>query len=239
MKKGNILISSARSGTNYFLSVFAKCFTDAFVVKEIFRPAGDSFPQLEELLGLNKDQVVELVGSNPLGLWQQITQKCSEQERVALAKIFYYHVDSDNALWSHFHDNNRVIHLIRRNPFDVFLSHKVASQTGKWQQFGSKGEPVEVQPLVIDAEELQAFISKQSAFIDATRARFRGADYHEVFYEDLAVSVDECVATISSIMGTPAPKSAISIGLKKQKDKTNADLVSNYDDVAQLDTPLF
>jgi len=236
MSNGKILLSSARSGTNFFLTVYAKCFPQDFVVKEIFRPAGDSFPQLEKLLSLGREQILELVKNDPLTLWQMIENKTAEEGRSALAKIFYYHVDQDNQLWAYFRKKNKVVHLIRRNAFNVFVSHKVANQTGKWQEFGKEAQPIEVAPLVIEKDELVAFLDRQRAHIEHTRSFFADADFTEVFYEDIAASADDCAETLCSIYGVPCPAEPISIGLRKQKSKTNEEIVANYDDVAELDT---
>jgi hypothetical protein len=238
MSNGKILLSSARSGTNFFLTVYAKCFPQDFVVKEIFRPAGDSFAQLEELLSFGSDQVLQLVKNDPLALWQMIESKTAKEGRSALAKIFYYHVDQDNPIWAYFRDNNKIVHLIRRNAFDVFVSHKVGNQTGKSQEFGKDAQPTEVAPLVIDKEELMAFLDKQRTHIDQTRSFFANADYAEIFYEDIAVSADDCAETLCSIYGAPCPAEPISIGLRKQKSKTNEEIVANYAEVAQFDAAL-
>lgn len=239
MSKGNILLSSARSGTNYLLTAYSKCFPRNFVAKEIFRPTGDSFPLIEELTGLNKDEVLALVATEPVELWQKIVSAAEAEEREALAKIFYYHVDKADPLWSHFRDNDKVIHLIRRNAFDVFLSHKVANQTGKWQEFGKNKAPTEVEPLVLNRAEVVAFMDKQRDHVDHARTFFAKADYAELFYEDIADSVDTCVKSICTVFERPLPSHPISIGLRKQKDKSNQELVANYDDVAEFDRFLF
>lgn len=239
MPKGNILLSAARSGTNYFLSVYSKCFPRDFVAKEIFRPAGDSFPLIEELTGLGKDEVLALIASDPLKLWTTIVDQAAAEERNALAKIFYYHVDTENPLWAHFRDNDKVIHLIRRNAFDVFVSHKVATQTGKWQEFGKDKQPTEVEPLILDRAEIEAFLNKQRGYVDHARAYFAGADYSELFYEDIAESTETCAQAICDLYGVPLPSHSISIGLRKQKSQTNRDIVANYDEVAEFDTFLF
>ncbi|MCA0922774.1 hypothetical protein [Pseudooceanicola nanhaiensis] len=239
MPQGNILVSSARSGTNYFLSVYSKCFPDAFVVKEIFREGGDSLPRLEELLGVGSQRILKMVENNPLRLWRNIKEACAEEEIPALAKIFYYHVEWNAPLWENFRKNDRVIHLIRQNPFDVFLSHKVAQQTGQWQKFARDGEAAPVEPLVLDPEELSKFIERQGEHIEKTRSFFKDANFSEIYYEDIAKSTEDCVAAISKIFEIDGPKQEVKIPLKRQKSATNQELVANYDEVAMFDKATF
>jgi LPS sulfotransferase NodH len=233
---GNILVSSARSGTNYFLAVFGKCFPEAFVVKEIFRPEGDSLALLEEFLGIGQEQIMAWVKADPLTLWQSILARAEQENRVALAKIFYYHAAPENPLWEHFRDHDKVIHLIRRNAFDVFLSRKVAQQTGKWQQFGTHSQSPEIPPLRLHREELVSFIDSQRAHVEHARRFFAKADFTELFYEDIAESTIACAERIGEILGRNIPANPIAIRLKKQKSKSNAEMVENYDEVREFDT---
>lgn len=239
MPKGNILLSAARSGTNYFLTVYSKCFPRDFVAKEIFRPTGDSLSLIKELTSLSKDEVLSLIASDPLKLWTTIVDQAAAEERNALAKIFYYHVDTENPLWAHFRDNDRVIHLIRRNAFDAFVSHKVATQTGKWQEFGKDKQPSEVSPLILDRDEVSHFIESRKVQVENARTFFNNSDYSEIFYEDIATSVKACTQKICDIFEVKAPSKGVAISLRKQKSKRNIELISNYDEVAEFDKDIF
>lgn len=239
MSKGNILLSSARSGTNYFLTAYSKCFSRNFVAREIFRPEGDSFPLIEELIGLNRNEVLALVAAEPVKLWQMIVTATEREEREALAKIFYSHVDRSDPLWSHFRENDKIIHLIRRNAFDVFLSLKTAIATGKWDEFGKHSSSTEVAPLVLNRAELVAFLDEQRDHVHHVRTFYANADYAELFYEEIADSVETCVRSICAVFDRPLPSYPISIILRKQKEKSNQELVANYDEVAEFDRFLF
>ncbi|MEL7301273.1 MAG: hypothetical protein AAFM92_12900 [Pseudomonadota bacterium] len=238
MPKSTILLSSARSGTNFFLAVYKKCFPDDFVVKEIFRRGGDNLDALAEQLGVSREQVIDLQISDPLTLWKRIKQSCESGKSAAVAKIFYYHDAENTALREHFRDNDRVVHLIRRNAFDVFLSERMARKTGQWQEF--KRTPAhEVESIELDPEELAAFRQRQTDFVSRAREFFCTADYTEIFYEDIAGSPGECATTLERIYGSlksPAPKQ---VGLIRQKKKSNRELVANYDAVKHLDGAIF
>jgi hypothetical protein len=238
MPKANILLSSARSGTNYFMSVYKKCFPDDIVVKEIFRKGGDSLAVLEELLDLPGEQILSLQETDPLALWRQIKAQAARQQVGAMAKIFYYHQPSDHPLWAHFRDQDRIVHLIRRNAFDVFVSYRMAQETGRWLDFGKSDKPP-VNRIRLDVQELEAFLDQQRTHLQRARHTFADSDYAEVFYEDIAASVQACAARIETIFGPLQTKPPHKIGLRKQKQTENSDLVENYDEVAHLDTNTF
>jgi len=234
-----MLVSTARSGTNYLLAVYQKCFPDEFVVKEIFRRDGDSFQQLEKLLRINNDEAIRMARYDALGLWQKVKVAAARGNRRAAAKIFYYHQQSSDPIWSHFKSNDQVIHLIRRNPFDVLVSLKVATLTNKWMDFGEKNSRPKDVGLSLDRSEVLSFIQEQHDYVEAKREFFRGADYHEVFYEDVKDSENTLAATLCAMRGVDAPSAPVKIGLKKQKVRSNAEIVLNYDAVADLDRQYF
>ena len=239
MSKANILLSSARSGTNYFLSVYKKCFPNDFVVKEIFRRKGDSFAALEDLLKMPRDRIMALKQANTREFWRQIEARCAEDTRGCMAKIFYYHMPQDKELWNHICTENRVVHLIRRNAFDVFLSTKIAVETGRWQEFDTNTPRPDTQQFTIDPDEVAAFLVKQRAHVASARTFFAQSDYSEVFYEDIAVSIEVCAARIAEIFGPLEAKAPSSVGIVKQKKKSNRELVANYDEIAHLDVEIF
>lgn len=236
---GSILVSSARSGTNYFLDVYKECFPSDFVVKEIFRDGGDSLKLIASLLDISTEAVVDKLEANPRAFWMRIEKQCADQGIRALAKIFYYHQSPEAALWSYFKNHDRVVHLIRRNPFDSFLSLKVATQTGQWQNRGKEQSAQDV-TVTLDPAELGAFIDRQKGFVEWTRRKFANAiDYRELFYEDIADSMDSCVAFIRDTFGPLEGPTPTSVGIKRQKTTTNDEIVANYAAVQHLDMRIF
>ncbi|QKK02411.1 MAG: hypothetical protein HND55_06970 [Pseudomonadota bacterium] len=235
----SILISSARSGTNYFLSVYQQCFPRDLVVKEIFREQGDSLPQLKRALGLSEDRILAMVRTQPSALWRLLMQHAGRSGVGVIAKIFYYHVAADDPLWMLFRRRARIVHLIRRNAFNIFLSREIARKTGQWQVFRHEMPSRRGNRRVhIGRGELEAFMSLHQQRVAAVRTRYADADYHEVFYEDIEDSIDACARRVCAIFGSGQPPEQPKIALKKQKRERNEALVVNYDDVADLDREL-
>ena len=237
--KGTILVSSARSGTNFLLSVYRKIFPDEFVMNEIFRSGSDSFAILRDLLNIDQDEAARLAEEDPVGLWQMVKTASQQKNKKSIAKIFYYHQKKENPIWKHFHENDTVIHLVRRNPFDVLVSHKIATQTGLWQDFGREAGRREDISLRLDVAELDAFIQRQYNYVEYVRNFFKDSDFTEVFYEDIQASANSCAAVLRGIKGVSETGDDINIALKKQKNRHNRELVVNYDEVSHLDRPYF
>lgn len=231
-----ILVSSSRSGTNYFLNIYSKCFPGDVVLKEIFRKGSDSLKPMQALTGLDEAALVRLAETDPVGLWTRLLAQAGAGGQGLIAKIFYYHAAPDAPLWREFDEGCRVVHLIRRNLFESYLSAEVARRTGEWQAFvGMSGER-RVEPFAIDAAEADRFIQTRRAHVLRTRDFFVGkSDYAELFYEDIATESRLCAQAIGRIWGQDFSGLDVEADLRKQKVEDNTRLVLNYAEVAALD----
>lgn len=237
--KNAILVSKARSGTNYFLDVYANSVPNSTSFREIFRPTGDSFLLMKKTLGLEKGEYLECIKDDPLRIWLRLEEISQKSGQRFMAKIFYDHATGHPELWEYFRDRNQVIHLIRRNPFDSLVSFNVANQTGKWLQAKSTEPPSMPKPFALPRAKVETYITQAEKHIKATRAFFGDAKYSEVFYEDISTSVQRCAATICDILQEDAATAQAKTRMHKQKNYTNQSIVSNYDEVCDLDRYFF
>jgi hypothetical protein len=229
-----MLLSSARSGTNYFLSMYSHLFPQDITLKEIFREEGDSFRRLEEEFDLSRESALQLARDNKAQLWRMVFESPHKRNRGIIAKIFYTHALHDDRIWDLIRRHCRVIHLIRKNQFDVFVSREIALKTGKWQHTGEDDSTMQVS-ITIDRNKLEEFIEGKKTDIEWARRMFgQQPDYHEVFYEDISNDPMTCAKEICAIFGKPPPKTAI-IRQRRQKTLPNRQIVINYDDVSDLD----
>lgn len=234
--KPTILVSSARSGTNYFLDVYSACFPGDVVLGEIFRSEGDNLNRLRRLLGLTEEQVLAGVRDDPLAIWKALEAICRARRRGLVAKAFYYHARNRCSLWEHFRDQNRVVHLIRRNAFDVLVSLELARQTGRWKEY--RGRPTDTnlgKRIYIPRVEMEEHCEKHRQNVVSARKYFAGSDYSEIMYEDIAESTADCVSTLSAIYPESNIGGNVRIQLKKQKKRRNSEIVENYDEISDLD----
>lgn len=210
-------------------------FPKDIVFKEIFRPKSDSLKLVSAHIGKSDSEIVAMANENQLALWQAITARSEGQGKRTLAKIFYYHTQADGPLMRHFHNRSNVIHLIRRNLFDVYVSETIAHQTGKWQSWVGEDTVRQPEPFRIERSDFDKFFEKRTEEIRFARAYFGGdSNYHEVFYEDIAGDPNHCANAIARIYGIdPAP--SITINRRKQKTEANEALITNYSEVKDLD----
>lgn len=237
--KNAILVSKARSGTNFFLDVYANSVPNSTSFREIFRPTGDSFLSIKRTLGLEQGEYLELVKDDPLQIWLRLEDVSQRSGQRFIAKIFYDHAAEHQNLWEHFRDRNQVIHLIRRNPFDSFVSLNVARQTGKWLQEKDTVTPFLPKPFSLPRAKVEAYISQAEEHIDTTRAFFRDATYREVFYEDISASAQRCAETICDVLQEEVATERVKSRMQKQKNYTNQSIVSNYSEICDLDRHFF
>lgn len=237
MKNNVIIVSAARSGTNFFLDCYGEVFPKTIRLKEIFRKKGDNLNLLSSILQIEENEILKIVNSNPKKLWTIITQKLEERNTNLIAKIFYYHADRKSDLWKHFHKENKVLHLIRRNPFDSLVSQHVATKTGVWQ--GRKETDNSGVRLQIDPAEANEFISKRTEQVKWAQHYFESADYTELFYEDLSKSTQTCCDMICEIFDIPPENSYSEVSIKKQNNIRHSERVENYAEVSHLDKEIF
>lgn len=235
----SILVSSARSGTNYFLSVYRKIFPRDLVLKEIFRQQSDSLNLVADHIGKDPETIVKMANTDQLGLWREIVDRSDAIGQRTIAKIFYYHTPQDGILMEYFRAHSNVIHLIRRNIFDVYISTILARRTGQWQLLGNHTRSSDPEPFAIDRAEFEDFRRTRIDQTRLARAFFAGSpNYREVFYEDICDRPEDCGRAIGEIFGVD-PASEIRIQQKRQKSLTNSALITNYSDVADLDAPIY
>ncbi|GGO30437.1 hypothetical protein GCM10010991_15290 [Gemmobacter aquaticus] len=208
------------------------------VLKEIFRPQSDSLHLLAPHIGKNPEAIVEMANKDQLSLWRDVVSRSEAVDRRTMAKLFYYHTPRKGPLMEYFRAHSNVIHLIRRNIFDVYVSTMIARRTGQWQLVGDHTPAVEPEPFEIIRAEFEDFRCTRMNDISLTREFFSGSpNYHEIFYEDICDRPEDCRQVIGEIFGVNAA-SEISTQQRKQKSTPNSALITNYSEVADLDCPI-
>jgi len=235
MTKNAILVATERSGTNFFLDVYAQIVPNSLAFREIFRSRGDSFVDVKKLTGFGQERTMDLTLNEPLTLWQTMERDAAQMDHTVIAKIFYDHAPNHPDLWRYLRDNNRVVHLIRRNPFNALLSRHVANQVKKWRQEKQDAIVPTPTPFELPRQRVEIYCAWHKEQVEMTRSFFAGADFHEVFYEDIGKNDQSCADAVSRITGVAIPPGGIASNLVKQKRFTNEDILTNYDDLRDLD----
>lgn len=230
-----ILLSSSRSGTNYFLDIFSKALPNSLVLKEIFRKSGDNLDILSGIFEVSTDQIMRYFNKKPVESWEDLINFVSNDFEYLIAKLFYYHIDNPSFFLRHISEDHTIVHLIRKNIFNTYISLKIALQTNKWQSFTiSDNNNIE---LIIDRNELLKFISERTKEINKFRNNYVYKNYHELYYEDISKNPSQCISAISKILKTNIFRN-VSPEIKKQKVDSNMTIIKNYQDIADLDAEI-
>jgi len=232
MSKPLVVLSGSRSGTNYFLSVYKEMVPDAVVLREVFRKGGDNLPELAELTGMPMTRLAVLGQEEPVALWKILRQAVGS--RPLALKIFYYHARPESPIWERFAKEARIVHLLRRRILDTLISRKFAEATGRWITPSDVTSPSRPS-FRLDPAEVAAFIAARQDYVRSFRERFRGADIHEIGYEDIAGDPHLCATEIARLTGAAIPDLPLELPIRKQNTWTIPAVVSNYDEIAAFD----
>lgn len=238
MTNSTIVLTASRFGGSYLLDLFWRARPDAVVLQDIFSQGSSSLDTLTGLLDRSDHDIVRAAENDPAGLWTDIRQACRRTGSPVIAKVYYYHQPRDSALWSELAGNSRIIHLIRRNLFDAYLSRLSAEQNKLWQiqnaaQLKQLSKPVHIPPA-----KLRHFVRERTEQVRWARRRFAAADYTELAFEDIVAGPMTCAREIDRIVGPRSNGSRpmkIESGRVRIKRRSNADAVQNYSEVAHLD----
>ena len=211
------------------------------VLGEIFRKGSDSKLALSQLLNVEQSDVGSLAAQDPVNMWE--LAKAASVDQDLIAKLYYYHQPIDSPLWDALRLNgDRIIHVLRRNLFDAYVSRELAVKYKLWNLKSHNFNSIEMGELIVSEDAAQSFIMTKTTEIAHIRNLFRDRDYYyEVFYEDFSYSPFICLKVMQHIFGKSAETSVMQGFAELQygriKVSSNADIVQNYREVSHLDRP--
>ncbi|MGZ8136181.1 MAG: Stf0 family sulfotransferase [Methylococcaceae bacterium] len=125
----------------------------------------------------------------------------------------------------------RIVHLVRDNLLDVWISRKLAEQSGVWSiPVDGEREPYDCAKwIMLDAEELEIFFNETSKNTECFRQDFAGSRYIELNYEQLVNSTEHELKRLFEFLGvSPLP---VKIPLQKQNKRPHTQTVVNYHEI--------
>lgn len=225
-----ICLSTGRSGTNFLKGWFDQ------------NPNFDSFGEIYTKWPLFHEQMkkcgLEMTDDrkifSPKNLYD-LEQKISKKGKYFFYKVLYDHLVqySRNELEEIF-KYRKVIHLIRRNPLEIYYSNRVAEQTANWKsENDARNKPHIIE---IDRKEFDTWFSrkqKQILFfsdflkdINSTFVLYYQKDGFEKYVNE----------NLSSFLETDFTFHA---KLKKQNMFELSEVISNYEEFMDVDKELF
>lgn len=231
----NVIVTSSRFGGRYLLKTLSRCRPDFIILHEVLRKETDSHRTLSDMTGLSVDKLKAMAASEPEMLWTVIADSAKASGRNIAMLVYYYHQPRISALWDRIHQGARIVHLVRRNLFEAFLSRQTALQSNIWRpnaDYDSRSE----RPIVLNEKDLRSYISERTRDIAWARRTFASGDYHEIFFEDITRTAGVCLDAVNRLFpanGEIIPP--VCLTPPSRRLLSNADRVANYAFVAKFD----
>jgi len=226
-----IVVSKARSGSNLLKSLLnqhesIRCFGEIF--KESF-VTGKGLP----LLSGRAAEVKHLHETDLVSFWKLILESYKLDKPVIGAKIFYPHREDDE-IWRYFASScTPIIHLVREELIDSYLSLKLAAASRIWKQSKKKKVGGEYdRSISIDLADFQKYCMRIRGHIDRIKSLFRDNPFLEITYSSLVKDRAKTMSAIYSFLGLPNRET--SPRLSKQLSRPREELIINWNETASF-----
>jgi len=241
--KGFVVLTAPRSGSTWFLDLL-RLATDAKVFAELFIPGRK--PRSERLMTAGTAAYLdthfrdiplfcELDRSwwpaRPVRTFHYLNRIMGQSGTVGF-KLMYPNLLNYPEVWAYLVRHHLpVVHLVRRNHLDVYLSSQVRFSTRTVHSL--VGEPESPnRPILVNPDDMLRHMKRSQRNIQAARALLRCSPLPslEISYEHLLDGSREFEAACKFLhlnRQTPCPASS----LRKLVTKSHAELIANYDEV--------
>jgi LPS sulfotransferase NodH len=146
-------------------------------------------------------------------------------------RIFYGHSRQDSAasrVWDYLAEDRdvRVIHLVRNNLLESFVSESVARRTGEWLRRLNEEAPPAPDPFEADVRECEKYFNNISSMHVWAREHFAGHPFLELSYEEMCSEYQATLDRTFELLGVaPVPVCA---PYRKQASRPVRDQLSNF-----------
>ena len=168
-----------------------------------------------------------------MSFWKVILEKYKLDKPVIGAKIFYFHREDDE-IWRYFASSRTpVIHLVRGELIDSYLSLKLAEVSGIWKQPRNKKTDAEHdRNISVDLADFENYCRRMERYIDRTRLLFGDNPSLQVEYSSLVSDRQNSMSAVYSFLGLPDHETAPR--LSKQLSRNREELITNWDETASF-----
>jgi LPS sulfotransferase NodH len=227
-----VIVSVARSGSNLLRDYLnqhgnIRCFGEIF--KKSFIKGGKPWRTLsggsEELKHLHQTDLV--------AFWKLTLDKYNLDKPVIGAKIFYYHRHGEE-IWRYFASSyTPIIHLVREQLIDSYLSQKLAKASGVWKQVEGKRIDTEYERSIsVDLADFQYYCARFQRHFASIKLLFRDNPYLEITYSALAKERAQTMSAIYSFLGLPDREATPRF--VKQLSRPREEVILNWDEVGSF-----
>lgn len=179
----------------------------------------------------------QLHGLTSEWIWNSIFGFKSRSVKFVGFKIFYYHpLNSDDRwIWDKIYSDNTipVIHLVRDNTLQTFLSKQIADKTKVWQnQNGKNFFDDESKRVYLNPKKCLEVFERTERWVNDTDQKLANHRTIKISYEEITGDKQsDTLEKIQPFLGV-SPM-ALSSGMRKQNNENEAvaDLIENYSEI--------
>jgi LPS sulfotransferase NodH len=228
-----ILLSVARSGSNLLRDYLnqhnsVRCFGEVFKKSFVNEKDWQFFASMDSNIDrLHADDLVSF--------WKLALEHYELDHPVIGAKIFYYHREG-NEIWRYFASSRTpIIHLVREELIDSYLSLKLAEASGVWKQPRKKMIETDYERnIYVDLIDFKKYCTRMQRYIKQARALFQNNPCLNLSYSSLINDRDNIMRAVYSFLGLPDQPT--SSRLVKQRSHNREELIINWTETADFIT---
>lgn len=154
----------------------------------------------------------------------------AKQIKAVGLKLFYSYVDDPDYARSFdqlvARKDVKVIHLVRKNLLELYVSLKTAEQTNVWS---ATRPSAKVTPITVDVDDYSKFIATHKRQETRMADLFKDHTMLTISYDDLAQAPEQTLLTVQKFLGVQ-PQNLFTL-LARQSQGTLASRISNYAEV--------
>jgi LPS sulfotransferase NodH len=172
-------------------------------------------------------------GDDPVAFAEEVAfaPRPGTTARAAGFRLFYSHCREGEAgarFWEYLTADRglRVVHLVRHNLLESYVSRQVAGRTGEWLRKNDGQAPPEPDPFEIQLSKCQWFFDWATEHREQARERFAGHPLLEVSYEGMVADYGGTIARVFEFLGVPPVP--VTAPYRKQARRAPREQVSNF-----------
>ena len=229
-----IILSTARSGSNYLVSLL-NSHSQIHCFGEVINPTfvDLTYPGYDPKPGYSPEGLLEFRSRHPLRFINEIVfQKYDCTINAVGLKIFYHHtrIKILNVIWSYLINmpNLKILHLKRKNLLKCYLSDIIAQKTNVWKIYDPRHTTKDVR-VELDPEECLSYFIRTRQDVDQFSSSLDSKDCLEIFYNGLVNDYVNETTRIQKFLNLEVQ--TLKSSLHKQNIRPLSQVISNYWDL--------
>jgi LPS sulfotransferase NodH len=225
-----LIVGTARTGSTLLVDALNE-HSQCLAFGEIFRSSDAIGWDIWPFAGHGPADLLSLYRSDPVRfLSKAIFRRWPKDYRAIGFKLFYYHARQPpfSSVWDYLRDPSiRVLHLMRRNLLEQYLSLQLAHKTNVWST--TRALERDPAPINLDASACLAHFASVEKWQQDCATFFADQPVKEVFYEDLAGDLRGSLREITDFLGIAHED--VRTKFVRQRNSPISRAIANYDEL--------